>query len=58
MSLFREFFTFEMRFRAEEHLYLGLLLALVHCSAFLSRWHRRAFSPSGTTNGKVLLNGP
>jgi hypothetical protein len=54
MAMFWEFFTFELKFRAQEHLDLRLLL-LWFCLE-LSCIASESFGPSGQR--QVLLNGP
>src|ERR1051326_5710610 len=56
MRMFREFFTFEMRFRLKSvstYVYFVVWFAF----AFLSV-ASEDFGPVGNSNGKVLLNGP
>lgn len=56
MALFREFFSFEIRFRAKSvstYIYFLLWLAF----GFLTV-ASESFGPVGNSNGKVLLNGP
>src|SRR5271167_3366781 len=56
IALFWEFFTFELRFRAKSlstYVYFGLWLFYSFlCVA------SESFGPVGSSNGKVLLNGP
>ena len=56
MAMFREFFTFELRFRIKSistYVYFFVWLAF----SFLSV-ASESFGPVGNSNGKVLLNGP
>ena len=56
MGMFWEFFTFEMRFRIKSISTYVYFLAWLAFS-FLSV-ASESFGPVGSTNGKVLLNGP
>src|SRR5271157_2637611 len=56
MAMFREFFTFELRFRIKSvstYVYFLVWFAF----SFLSV-ASESFGPVGNTNGKILLNGP
>jgi len=56
MNLFREFFSFEIRFRMKSISTLVYFL-LWFTFAFLSV-ASESFGPVGNSNGKVMLNGP
>jgi ABC-2 type transport system permease protein len=56
MNLFREFFTFELRFRMKS-VSTWVYFLLWFTFAFLSV-ASESFGPVGNSNGKVLLNGP
>ena len=56
MYMFREFFAFEMRFRMKSFS-TWIYFLLWFLFAFLSV-ASESFGPVGTSNGKVLLNGP
>jgi hypothetical protein len=54
--MFREFFTFEMRFRLKSlSTYVYFLMWTVYSFLCVAS---ESFGPIGTQNGKVLLNGP
>ena len=56
MAMFREFFAFELRFRAKSlSTYMYFLIWLVFSFLCVAS---ESFGPIGNSNGKVLLNGP
>src|ERR1022692_903503 len=55
-SMFREFFTFEMRFRLKSlSTYVYFLMWTVYSFLCVAS---ESFGPVGSQNGRVLLNGP
>jgi hypothetical protein len=56
MAIFREFFTFEMRFRMKSISTYVYFLAWFAFSFFCVA--SESFGPVGSANGKVLLNRP
>src|SRR3954467_2745154 len=56
MAMFREFFTFEIRFRIKSvSTYVYFLVWLAFSFLCVAS---ESFGPVGNSNGKVLLNGP
>src|ERR1035438_1157900 len=56
MTMFREFFTFELKFRFKS-LSTYVYFAVWFAFSFLDI-ASEGFGPIGSSNGKVLLNGP